>query len=548
MSDQVEKPAEQTPAPEPTPTPTAEELKAQTEVYIKEMWDNEALDRHKKKDTTDYGYPEPKPVEEKKEEPKPGATAPEPPKPGEKPAEPKPEPAPPKSGTRLSDLAEGDPIKPKEEPKPGEEPAPEPERKPVQIQPIDDDDLAEKIVKRLEKKQTPAAPTTPEDPFKDYSPKEQKQLQALQYLSKKPEYQGRDLAREAITFWKREEDYMNNWRRANPGKKFTSDDDEHLDFYEANELNIDDETILSASVDMRIEAQQKSNDKVLEENKKLREEQKQAREKEEQNRRIAEAAPAITKVTRQAVHNLIASIPEFTDLVKEGKVTPEIEAKMAEVDPETVEILNEEAQLLHIRVEELEYLRHFGGGLDLNKRVQMRDEHGRPTGPVDAPHSVIYEVGLELEQRILQMPPEKQAHNGKRFMPRAEFGRRMDLIAKDQKLSEDEKAQRMEALEDRVWTITADDVRDGIIAKSRANVQKARDRLNRRVQRLSAPKPKEEPKGPKKTDPKPDETKTRSGSSAPPASLASQSDIVDTGKIRSEEAKKDHQVIADAMW
>lgn len=415
--------------------------------------------------------------------------------------------------------------------------------------PMDEGDVADRVAARLEpllkKIDKPDEKKDKEDPFAKFPPEDQAELRVLQHLNKEPRYQGRNLVNEVVRFWDTENQYIRNWVAANPGKPFDDEAEEHVDFYERHEPDISDEERIRASISLDNEPIRTKMADIEKENKELRDKHQQAEQERQYRARMHEVAPLIESQTSGAVLGLSRAIPEFAELVKDAPVmTNDIVSKINQIDPELAEVLNENAMGLKIQVQELEVFRHFGGEMDLNKRVQFRDKDGKPRGPIVTPHADIYEAGIDLENRIMQADPEKRIHEGRHYLPRVEFKARLDAILSGPG-TEEEKQARIVHLDQSAWTISADHILDALIKKAAGRVLLERERMHRRMQRLGAPSAKPEAKGDKKDEKKKDDSSPRNSSRTHPPSLGGASDTVDTGKLRNDSPKSHEQILAE---
>lgn len=526
----------------PPPAPELlkdEAFKAQENEFLAELFDNERLDRNKPAAVIgdpDIVFPE----DDKKEDEKP-ATPPagDAPPAGDQPPVAAPAAAAPKEGDVSTDAL-----------LPGTEPAPSPTPAPTATTPaaapaapstptptpatIDTDALADKVADRLRPKPAPAP-----DPLAAFNDEDKEELRVLQALNKNPKYAGRDLVKETTEFWNKESEYIANWKRNNPGKKFESDDDEHTEFYESATPAIPEKDITNAHIALQAEiiADQRAEQKVREQLAPIQE-KLAATEREALEIKVK---PLINESVNQSVATLaVEAVPEFKEIVKDGKLTPDVVNAMKEHDPAAVEAINSEARSLMVVVAECERMAHLGEHFqfDVNKRVDLKD------GDAVRPHAVILETANDIEDRILRGPQDGKiwtdpANGQKRvFITRQMFHAQMEEAEKNND------QRKIESLLNNRWMIGADDVKREIINKSATRVKRVLDIANTRgtaAQRKASPQGGNQPATPPGSKP---------GKTVPPTppSMASASDNTDTKVPKAPGAKSPEKIIEESFF
>lgn len=514
------------PSTEENKAPSPEELAAHITTIGNEMWDNETLSRHAQKPKAqtidDFPEeekkpdPEKKPDEEKKEPEKKDEPKPEPEK--------KPEPEVKKEEERKLTGLTG------EQPEVEAEPQTPPVAPKQPIDALDADEIAERAAEKALEKLQPKDKSA-EDPYAGLSANERRQLEVIEFLNKNEKYKGRNLVKEVRTFWEKEAEFVAKWQKEHPEEKFDESLPEVASWYQKNEASIPDaDEIDDAKVEMRV-------DKVRQELLQKQEEAEALRRMEQDREtRVAKVKPISEQKAVESVVELISQVPEFKELVKDGKLTKEAVAKMQEMDPETTDLLDREAVNLKVRVKEFNDLTMLGEYVQLDPTKRVKTDYGDTI----MPHNDIIEAHMELEQRIFSQPVEKQIHNGKRFVTRQEYVTRRNAILQGQG-SDDQKKARVSELDDRVWTVSNSDIRDMLVAQSAKKVIQTRELIQRRVSRLT----------PKQEEKKPDEKQaeqSKKTTQKPPPSIAAESDLVDSGKITPAGTKSHAEIVNESMW
>jgi hypothetical protein len=509
----------------PVLPPPSEEMKKddafkkQEETFLTEMFDNNALSRNKPKpqETNPMDGLPPEPDPEKKEEPpkEPEAKEPEKKEP-EPPADKKPE-----TDGLLGDQPAGD----KKDPAPPAD-KDEPEPQPV----IDAEDIANRVADKLKVKPQPEPPKA--DPMAGFNDEDKEELKVLQELGNSPKYKGRDLVKETTEFWRREEEYTLNWKKNNPGKKFNSEDDEHAEFYDANQPDIADKDITDAHITVRAReiAAKEIDARVKKEVDPIRQElSAAARDTLEIKIKPIIATGVAAAVAAMAVE----AVPEFKEILKDGKLTPEAVDAMQEQDPAAMQAINREGRALRARVAEVKRMAHLGEHFefDAGKRVELKD------GEVIRPHQEIMDAAIALENKIIRGPKEGKIRDGRHFISTSMFHAKMDEAEKNG----DRKAQ--EFLMERFWIIGPDDIEQALVQQSAQKVKGYLEIANARGSKQEKKTPPKDGNQPPKQDEKKPAGKLPPVSPSTPSSSGNQ----DT-KIPAPPAQDNHAKVVDRAF
>jgi hypothetical protein len=456
--------------------------------------------------------PEPPPLEpEKPATPPVGEQTPpaDPPKKDEKPEE---KPAAPAADTDAL-TPEGN-VTPDPEEKPEEKPVEKPAPAAVSI---DTDQIIEGVADRLEQRLKAKEQATPApDPLAKYSDSDRSQLRVLAHLQKSDKYKGRDLVKETTAFWDAESAYIAQWERENPGKRFNETDEEHEAFYAKATPSIPDEDLDDARLDIKVTEKA---EKIAEE--KLKERmapiEQKVRETERQQREAAAEKVIAKSIDSAVVQVAMEAVPEFKEILKDGKLTKEAVDAMAEKDPAAVKAINKEARSLKVLVREVERMEQLGDHWEFNPNLRLRlaDE------TVIRPHQEIVEVAVDLEQRMLDLPKDSKdrIRDGKKWMPKHVID-----TAIEQALQQND-TKRIDAILDSYWIIGAGDIKGEIQRRAAQRVKETLEIANAR----SAPAAKKNPESGKTVTPPVPPPKPANAGGIKPPSTSSASDMVDSG-------------------
>lgn len=412
----TEKPKEQTPEVEKT-APTPEELEVQRGEFLQAQ----------------FGIPQEK--NEKAESPKKEAPA--------------------------KDKAE--PEK-KEEPekKADEEPEAKPKKRYVPPKKWDTDvDKVEEIARRVvDERSAPATPKKDEaEPseadIENLDDQNRDTLDVLSEMESSDPARYKGLRKQAVRFWKAEEDRKKKWESENPGETYNGADDEHADFYKKNKPQFSDRDFSKAG--RSIIAKQAA----AEAEQKIRKEYDSKFESVEADKRRKEAEPIVAEAVMNAVEEVFKTVPEFEKLFEPGKLTKEAVDKMAELNPVLHHFASEEAELVMGVIGESERFEALGKHHKYDPSYSVTLGTGRTIHP----HVMISEAWRDLEKRMAAAPKSETTDKGAEFVTADEFNRRAQEIAR-LPVAPEEKQRRIEALEKGTWTISHALVRNFMLSES----------------------------------------------------------------------------------
>lgn len=361
----------------------------------------------------------------------------------------------------------------------------------------------------------------------DLTEEEQEHLDALKVLERNPKHKG--ASAKVLDFWSKLDAYQKRWEARNPGEKFKAEDTEHADFY-ANEPSFSDGDLRTARRTLRQEQIDNATKTAVD---KVRKESiDPALEEFKRDKAVRDNMPFINASAQKRAAALCALVSdEFSKIVTTDNgpaLSQEAVDKMAAEDPELFEIVNEHAEPVEIMVKEIEKVtrmpNHFR--FDPNVKVKLSD------GQSFRPHQQIMEAWELLEQRLSNLPADKQVWEGRRFMPGGEFQRRW---------TEGNPAAR-EKLQRSFWTPSPDDLSDFIVQEESRKIKQIVLRANsiadRRIKKNGA-KPETEAKG---KDEKKPEDKPLAKSPATTSSSDTQDNTLSKSEDGEENTKKTHEM------
>lgn len=403
--------------------------------------------------------------------------------------------------------------------KPPEAPA-EPEKKPVKKTKVPDKIIpaSELLGEPNEDAVTKAATAAATAAVKAMAPKEekakeeqvelpkdiQKQLDAFKELESREEYKG--ITKQVVDFKKKggvEDQYIRQWKKANPGKPYDPEDDDHTEFYEENDpttryesladdLEAAKETLIERRVEQRVESRLKP---------KIDEQRDEARRKE--------LEPKIAQTRDSAIFSAVEAIsPDLAKTLREkggeavGDEDPMAFQVVEDVVPKYLPVIEEAARLF--------------SGVSAVAKSGPNQEQSRVIESLNELNDYIAAQDQSVRVRALQT---NRGTVYQRFVPFGEF----------HQLPPEQQAKS--------WTVTGDDVIAWIQAKQNNEIKARYDRLTTAASRRFGGKPGQEAAKPngQQSQAKPTSTATPSpspsiGSGAPaPVPAGGESKKTETG-------------------
>lgn len=357
----------------------------------------------------------------------------------------------------------------------------------------------------------------------DLDDDDREQLEAAAWLAKNDDrFTGRKLDKELKTFWDKEESRAKKWEKDNDGLAYDPAAPEHAEFYQKNQPPISEKDLKRASRGMiedravaRVDAKTSKRMQEL-----------------ENERRVEKAAPIIKRRAKEAVAELVEQIVPGTLLAGSKVLTEAVYADLAKKEPVAVEILNEEAVVLRHQIEALESMVHLGTA-DFEKTEKAPDGRGF------IPARDVAQAGIDLEAKILALPPEKRLDGTRKFAPRLAYNNKFTEIVNGAGTDE-EKTTKIAQLDARYWTVQPQDVRDYLVKESSNRVKKHLSRI-----------PKVDKKA-DKTDETPAATEANNGAARTGATastaISTSSDNVDTSALNKKSKEETNDILRKTMW
>lgn len=405
--------------------PTAEELQERSRNVFKTMFNCEPPE-DKKPEPNAHPSPDPTlpkppgPVEEPKVEPK----AEEPPKPVE--------PAPPTTPTT-----------------PAPTPVTQPPAQPVAPAPV-----------RIE---TPTEEPVVTAPVDELGEDDRADYEALVFLEQQDPKKYAGKAAEFVDFTKKNYAYQDAWLDKNPGKDFNADDEEHAEWYAANQpKGIERKVIDEAKDDIRIERM------VEKRMAPIREEHQQ----EKARKAFHENLPTIATVVTKNLTSLVELVnPELTQHLKDDKGKVSIGKDSAERIRQADPIAARELEAAAMEVEPMI--------LELEKTAipELNFVLDPKRNPL---HAQIHLHLIETEKAIKAKPAAEQVVEGRQFVTMAEYNAKVREI---QRLPVKAREAQLADYEATIWTAGIDDVEAQIVKTAAAKAKKIIDDIDSAAKR-----------------------------------------------------------------
>jgi len=402
-------------------------------------------------------------------------------------------------------------------------PEPEPEKKPAAKKPLPPP-ISEAV--KPESLQAPAAQPEAKPPVTtDLNEDDEETLAALARMERDGKAP-RGIVDRTKRFWADEADYIAAWEKANPGAAFDLNDEAHAEFYDKNEPRYDEQEFKRAAK-LNLKEQSK---------REIKEELKKETEAETYEREMREHVPKNAAAVSTALTEMVADAG-FKDLLKDGKLTKEVEAEIDKASPHARAILHEEAQLLAAQISEVDKLERFAGKYQMDPNFSVKVA----SGAYVQPHRMLADFVQNLEREIAALPPEETARDGKRFVTQEEFMREVDKI-RASPAPPAAKSKAFDALSAGYYTIGWEDIRVALISQHSTRARAKIDTFG----------------GIKKSDPVSQPAKTSAAATPAatpetraafrPPSVSSASDNTDTTKKAPHQSGKTADDVARSMW
>jgi hypothetical protein len=287
----------------------------------------------------------------------------------------------------------------------------------------------------------------------------QKQLDVFKELESREEYKG--ITKQVVDFKKKggvEDQYIRQWKKANPGKPYDPEDDDHTEFYEENDpttkfesladdLEAAKETLIERRVEQRVESRLKP---------KIDEQRDEARRKE--------LEPQIAQTRDSAIFSAVEAIsPELAKTLREkggeavGDEDPMAFQVVEDVVPKYLPVIEEAARLF--------------SGVSAVAKNGPNQEQSRVIESLNELNDYIAAQDQSVRVRALQT---NRGTVYQRFVPFGEF----------HQLPPEQQAKS--------WTVTGDDVIAWIQAKQNNEIKARYDRLTTAASKRFGGKPGQE--------------------------------------------------------
>ena len=265
-----------------------------------------------------------------------------------------------------------------------------------EIAPLTAEQIAEAVAKGVTQATAAAKPPEKEkaDPAADLSPKEKKKVSVLERMEKLYPDQYKDLPKRYIEANRKLEAYVAEWQKAHPGEEFSEDSPEHEAFFNANNIEWEDDDYTEALADIRADLRSGESRKDIDA--RLDELTRSEQRRKMQHLINAEQATAARQLWRTMGD-------DFEDIVgPDGNVNMAKLEEMKAADPEGYAIRIQAGMALDAEVEAMYGL--------LNGLEKFSDSN--------AVHKNVNQFALVKEQELLRAPKQDQLdEQGREFLP-----------------------------------------------------------------------------------------------------------------------------------
>lgn len=327
------------------------------------------------------------------------------------------------------------------------------------------------------------------------SDKDRHTIEALRMMeTENPKFKG--VADQTVAFWKKESKYIEDWEASNPGKKFDDQSDDHQEFYERHQPDVDADALDRAKLKVATQPMVK----VAEEATKVANEAKETTRRIQFERNFDKAVPEMEQAIESGLLEVVEkSNPELAKLMGDkGKRrwSEESMKKIEEEDPVAFDLIQSEAEKARQLLADFECLTRFPGDIpfDPSRAVELSD------GTDYYPHRELVKLISDLESDLAALPREDTERNGKQFIPQPKLVEREARIHAAANMTADQKKAAIRELRGNFWTLSQDEIRAGIVAetagKVTARMEKTQALFNRKASKSKPAegKPTPEPK------------------------------------------------------
>lgn len=286
------------------------------------------------------------------------------------------------------------------------------------------------VVEAMAKNKTEApAPPAPDLTF--LSPEDKNKLPALEQLEKMYPDKYKGLSKKFTDGIKAAADYEAEWTKANPGKEFDPEAEEHNEFYNRNEVKWDEDDYVDARVELR-------NKKIGDEATKPLTEKLSKLEADHKRQQLEPVAQTAARETAKTMFTALGG--EFANVIgNNNAIDATVIKKLTEDSPEiATAVFNSANDLEKLSAEAI---RLDSGTVNYDPNNQL--------------HSRLVTYATAQEQAMMSLPEADRLNkDGKKFVPSGEF------------------VKMTQAQRSKHWTFTAADLNILLATDTVANLKK----------------------------------------------------------------------------
>ena len=346
---------------------------------------------------------------------------------------------------------------PVKEPKPKEKPQEKPKEEPKKETPPPIDEFISK--RRQPVVPEPPAPTEPAKVVPvELTEKDKKYIAVLEQMAKEKPTQYGDIAVKHMRYLQKEEGYIRKWLEDNPGEEFNSEDEQHSEWYQRNEVKFDQEDFDEAHeaiLEERILSKAKR--EAAEQKRKMDIERKLRESERDLNIAGYEAFVGMASEMDESIKQLMT-----TDEQGHTLFPKESQDKLKSENPAAHAILMEEVEPLVCMVQELKKYETLQGDYRPDQSATVYLKESDRLFPV---HREMARYIIDYEDAQLKRPAEETLRDGKRLISNEVLMAHLQKLQDNKSMSEDDKRVTIQAIYDNFYVLNHEDYRRGLVEK-----------------------------------------------------------------------------------
>jgi hypothetical protein len=376
------------------------------------------------------------------------------------------------------------------------------------------------------RRQEPPPAQEPATPAFEMSEDDADDYRALQFLESEDPQKYAGKAAQWLAYVKAHYAYQDKWESEHPGEDYDQNHEQHAEFFTNNPIDMPDKKVLTKAL-VRLQVKEG-----------LEESLRPQREKEKATQAWESALPNIAKQVDTSVSKMVTVFdPEIAKLVTgaDGRPNPSDDnlAKLAQSDPIAAAILGSAAKAIQPLLVTLEKT--------IIPELQFKLDRTNPA------HALVIKYTKDAEDKMASAPADIRNQNGKMWKPVAEVQQMRESIMRSAHTAA-EKQRQIEALDQRYWVLTIDNVAEVIVDDYGKKAKKLFDEYDGLAAKKYKPKETPAPAEPQPATPPSAPAAPSNGGRPRPPSLSSAADVVATPQSGTAKQKSAAEQAADVMF